>query len=162
MPFHLVVEVHESADVLQSLFRKSSPALKPRIKMLIALSKGITRVNDLAAKTGASAVSICNWKKKYHQGGLEALLQEGRGGDKRSGISAEQKQKIASKLREPKDAFRSYVEAQTWLREEMGICKEYHALNKYLKRNFGAKLKVGRKSHVKKDDAAVAVFKKPA
>lgn len=51
---------------------------------------------------------------------------------------------------------------KTWMKTELGIDKEYHAINKYLKRNFGTKLKVGRKSHVKKDDAAIAVFKKPA
>jgi transposase len=69
--------------------------------------------------------------------------------------------KIEKKLSDPKNAFTSFGQAQTWLKEEFGIAKNYHAVNKYLKRNFGAKLKVGRKSHVRKDEAAVAVFKKP-
>lgn len=38
---------------------------------------------------------------------------------------------------------------------------EYHAVNKYVKRKFGARLKVGRKSHVQKSPADEAVFKKP-
>ncbi|MBS1614904.1 MAG: hypothetical protein JST06_02165 [Bacteroidetes bacterium] len=37
----------------------------------------------------------------------------------------------------------------------------YHATKNYLKRNLGVKLKEGRRSHVKKDEAAVAVIKKP-
>jgi hypothetical protein len=38
---------------------------------------------------------------------------------------------------------------------------KYQAVNKYLKRKFGNKLKVARKSHIHKDPAAEAVFKKP-
>ncbi|MEJ0105393.1 MAG: hypothetical protein WDO19_23800 [Bacteroidota bacterium] len=37
----------------------------------------------------------------------------------------------------------------------------YHAVNKYVKRKYGARLKVSRKSHVLKSPAAEAVFKKP-
>ncbi len=36
----------------------------------------------------------------------------------------------------------------------------YHAVNKYVKRKYGARLKVSRKSHVLKSPAAEAVFKK--
>lgn len=162
MPATTPIEVIESVEDLKVALSRAAPHLRPRIKMLLAVSKGITSVGELAAKTGASTESIRTWKNKYRAGGLEVLLHEGRGGDKRSGISAEQKQKIDQKLSNPKDALRSYTEAQAWLKEELGIEKQYHALNKYLKRNFGTKLKVGRKSHVKKDEAVVAVFKKPA
>lgn len=37
---------------------------------------------------------------------------------------------------------------------------KYHAVNKYVKRKFGAKLKVARKSHIKKDEKQVEEFKK--
>jgi transposase len=89
------------------------------------------------------------------------LTADQRGGDFKSNISDEDKEKIEKKLSDPKNAFTSFAEAQAWLKSELGIDKKYHAVNKYLKRNFGAKLKVGRKSHVKKDEAAAAVFKKP-
>jgi CBS domain containing-hemolysin-like protein len=36
----------------------------------------------------------------------------------------------------------------------------YHTVNKYVKRKFGAKLKVARKSHVNKSEEAVIEFKK--
>ena len=162
MPSSISIIIQEGIDELKALHTKSAPAMKPRLKMLISLSKGITVVSELAARTGVSAATICAWKNKYRNGGLQALISEGRGGDKRSGITSDQKQKIAGKLSDPKAGLLSYGQAQAWLREELGIEKEYHALNKYLKRNWGTKLKVGRKSHVKKDEAAVAVFKKPA
>ncbi len=37
---------------------------------------------------------------------------------------------------------------------------KYITLVKYTKRHFGTKIKVARKSHVKKDEEAVATFKK--
>ena len=119
--------------------------------MLILIANGITTVSTLCAKLGISPPTLKDWKNRYRQGGIEALLSEKRGGDKRSGISTEQKQLIAEKLSNPQDAFRSYGEAQAWLKTALGIHKEYHALNKYLKRNFATQLKVGLKSHVKKD-----------
>jgi transposase len=128
--------------------------------MLTLIANGMTTVSTLCAKIGVTPPTLRDWKTRYRHGGLEALLREKRGGDKRSGISTEQKQLIAQKLSDPQDAFRSYGQAQAWLKTALGIDKEYHAVNKYLKHNFGTKLKVGRKSHVKKDQAAIAVFKK--
>jgi transposase len=162
MPATLAIEVKETLEELKAAHSKASIHLRPRLKMLLTIAKGVTAVKDIAAKTGVSAESVRIWKNKYRIAGIEGLLHEGRGGDKRSGITEEQKQKIQAKLCTPRGAFRSYKEAQAWLQNELGIEKEYHALNKYLKRNWGTKLKVGRKSHVKKDEAAVAVFKKPA
>lgn len=161
MPATFQIQVSEPAVELKARLRKTDAYLRPRITMLLYISKGVTAVSVLCTKIGISAPTLRLWKTKYRDGGLEALVLEGRGGDKRSGITPAQKQLIVAKLSNPKDALRSYKEAQTWLKEELGIAKEYHALNKYLKRNFGTKLKVGRKSHIKKDEAAVAVFKKP-
>jgi transposase len=156
------IAVSESVEELKSVLSKTTDYLKPRVRMLLHITRGLHISGGLAAKTGLSIPTILSYKKKYAAGGLEALLKESRGGDKRSGLSTDQKALIKTKLSDPKNGLRSYVEMQAWLKAELGIEKEYHALNKYLKRNFGTKLKVGRKSHVKKDEAAVAVFKKSA
>jgi transposase len=139
------IKVTESAAQLKARHRTVAVYMRPRLKMLTIIAKGITTVSSLCAKLGISSPTLKDWKTRYHHGGIEALLREGRGGDKRSGISTAQKQLIAQKLSNPQDAFRSYSEAQAWLKTELGLHKEYHALNKYLKRNFGTKLKVGRK-----------------
>ena len=153
--------VKEPVADLKELYSKAPVHLRPRYKMLILIAGGCTSSQELAAKTGASRNSIATWKQAYNAGGLNQLSNDRRGGDFISDISAADKKKIEKKLSDPKKAFTSFGEAQAWLKEELGIDKKYHAVNKYLKRNFGAKLKVGRKSHVKKDEAAVAVFKKP-
>lgn len=157
----VVVTVKESVADLKSLHIKAPLHLRPRYKMLILIAGGLTNSQGLAAKTGVSANSIGTWKRIYVQGGLDLLTTDHRGGDFKSMISAEDKKKIEDKLSDPRNGFTSFGQAQVWLKENLGIDKNYHAVNKYLKRNFGVKLKVGRKSHVKKDEAAVAVFKKP-
>lgn len=153
--------VKESIEEIKLLHSKAPIHLRSRYKMLLHILNGCTGTNALAAKTGVSSNTISIWKRRYNSGGLEQLSSDKRGGDFKSDISIEDKKKIEQKLSDPKNAFTSFGQAQAWLKEELGIDKQYHAVNKYLKRNFGAKLKVGRKSHVKKDEAAVAVFKKP-
>jgi transposase len=158
----LVITVKESIEDLKSLYSKAPVHLRARYKMLFLIAGGCYSTNELAARTGVNRNSIAIWKRRYNCGGLAQLRSDERGGDFKSEISAVDKKKIEEKISDPKDAFTSFGQAQAWLKEELGIDKQYHAVNKYLKRNFGAKLKVGRKSHVKKDEAAVAVFKKPA
>jgi transposase len=157
----VVVTVKESISDLKALYSKAPIHLRPRYKMLLLIVGGQTSSQELAAKTGVSRNSIAAWKRSYSDGGIETLTSDLRGGDFKSNISVDDKKKIEKKLSDPRKAFTSFTEAQAWLKQELGIDKNYHAVNKYLKRNFGAKLKVGRKSHVKKDEAAVAVFKKP-
>ena len=161
MATRLIITVKETEEELKALLRRASLHQRPRIKMLLNIAKGQSTSSALAAATGANTDSIANWKKKYSSGGLDAVLSDARGGDFRSGFSEDQKQKIQQKVSSPTDALTSYKQAQTWFKEELEVEKNYHAVNKYLKRNFGTKLKVGRKSHVKKDEAAIAVFKKP-
>lgn len=157
----VVLTIKESIADLKTIYSKAPVHLRPRYKMLLLMAKGQTSSQELAAKIGVSRNSIATWKRFYNEGGIDQLTSDLRGGDYKSNISADDKRKIEQKLSDPKNAFTSFAEAQAWLKSELGIDKNYHAVNKYLKRNFGAKLKVGRKSHVKKDEAAVAVFKKP-
>ena len=156
------IQIKETESELRQALSKARPYQRARVKMLLLIAAGTTAVGELAKKTKSGTASIRIWKLAYNAGGLESLLSDKRGGDKRSGISAEDKQAIKEKLSEPKGAFRSYDEARTWAKEELGIDKEYHAFNKYLKRNFGTSLKVGRKSHTKKDETATADYKKPS
>lgn len=163
MALPVKLSIQEHAEDLKKRYRKASNHQRPRLKMLLLiLSEDIDINSALAAKTGASLRSIQRWKKAYAAGGLDGLLSDKRGGDHRSSISAEAKEQLWTKLSEPKGAFTSFGQAQAWIKEYLGVEMNYHAVNKYLKRNFGAKLKVGRKSHIQKDEAAAAVFKKPA
>jgi transposase len=120
----LPIVVTEEVSLLKRLYSKADVPIRPRLKMLILLATGTPSVTLLSAKTGSHRDAILKWKKRYAAGGLDALLSDKRGGDKRSGITAEQKQKIADKLSDPGNGFRSYGEARAWLKEELGIEKQ--------------------------------------
>lgn len=157
----LTISVREKLSELRTLQRQY-PGKYKAIQMLILLKqKGLLSKDVLAAMTGASTQSIHTWRTKYRSGGIEVLLQESRGGHKKAAITDKVHQQLGKRLTNPKEGFRSFIEIQQWLEKEFGIEMEYHAVNKYVKRKFGARLKVSRKSHVQKSPADEAVFKKP-
>jgi transposase len=154
------ITVKETAEELSKLLNKSTPSVKPRIKMLLAIVNGITATSELSHKTKANRNSILNWKNIYRSSGLDGLLKEGRGGKRRGALDEQQKSKLQKRLSDPKSGFTSYKQATEWINATFGVEMNYHAVNMYLKRNFGTKLKVGRKTHINKDDSAAALFKK--
>lgn len=155
------VSVKESISELR-LYQKRFPSKFKALQMLVLIKQlGSLSKYKLASLLGSGHSSVVNWRRIYLQGGIEALLIENRGGFKKGKITAAVEKKLANRLYNPKEGFRSFVEIQQWLSQEFNIDMEYHAVNKYVKRKFGARLKVSRKSHVQKDPASEAVFKKP-
>jgi transposase len=155
-----IITVKESSEELEKLYSKSSYAVKPRLKMLLLILQGTVSTQELVSKTKANRDSIRNWKNTYLNSGIEGLLKETRGGKRPSAIKEHQKLELKQKLSERTEGFTSYIQAMDWINEKFNLDMNYQAVNKYLKRHFGTKLKVGRKSHVNKDENAAALFKK--
>ena len=155
--------VSESIKVLSGLRKDSSPTQNKRLSMLIEIRRekdiAITK-RDLAKRIGVDPNSITAWKKLYEQAGITALMADGRIGFKPSLVTAEVHKKIELKLKDPKNGIRGYVELQDWVKSTLGMDFKYITLLKYTKKYFGSKIKVARKSHVKKDAEAVTTFKK--
>ena len=155
------VIVKESVSELR-LYQKRFPSKFKALQMLITLKQqGSLSKDKLALLLGSSHSSVLNWRRIYMDKGIAALLVEHRGGFKKGKVTALAEKKLTQRLNSPKEGFRSFIEIQQWLLVEFNIDMEYHAVNKYVKRKFGARLKVGRKSHVQKSPADEAVFKKP-
>lgn len=153
--------IKESLIELRKL-QKLVPGKYKAIQMLIALKqKGALSKDNLAIMVGASDKSIQTWRSNYVSGGMDDMLKDSRGGKKPGKITVAAHKKLSERLHNPKHGFRSFIEIQQWLLKEYSIDMQYHAVNKYVKRKFGARLKVSRKSHVQKSPAAEAVFKKP-
>ena len=115
----------------------------------------------MGSQLGSSHSSVGKWRSNYIAKGIEGLLEENRRGTKKGKITPQAHKQLSSRLNNPKQGFRSFIEVQQWLHTEFGIEMDYHAVNKYIKRKFGARLKVSRKSHVLKSPADEAVFKNP-
>lgn len=158
----LQITITEDFSELKSLARTLPSHTRDRARMLYLMKHdGITNKHELGTALSVSPDTVQKWRDKYRKGGLGLLLEDRRGGARPAQITADAHEKLAERLSGPTGAFRSYIEAQEWINREFGLDMGYHAVNKYLKRRFGAKLKVARRSHVDKDPAAPAVFKKP-
>jgi transposase len=155
--------VKETEQELKALMRKQPVYLRNRLEMLLVLKKSEVPLSKeaLARILKINHNTAQKWRTKYLSGGIDALLSDGRIGFKPSIISAELHQAIEERLHSPKDAFTSYVDLMQWITENYipeGI--NYQTINSYVKRKFGAKIKVARKSHINKSELAVDSFKK--
>ena len=162
MSLALKIEVKESIPELRSLMRNSIPLISTRINMLIQLKKhdGCISRRKLAVKIGVCAASIQTWRSIYLQGGLDALISHEMKGSVSKIFGAEERNFLEQTLSDPKNGIQGYRELQKLMSERFGKKFAYVTLVEYCKRNFGAKIKVARKSHIKKDENAVSDFKK--
>jgi transposase len=157
----LNLTIKESLEDLKTIKAKQPMHLKARIQMLILLvKKGPMSKVQLGDALAVSANTAQDWRKAYQSEGIEGLLRYERGGNKPSVISAAVHKSISLRLNNPQGAFRSYTELQQWIGEKFVPGIKYTTVNEYVKRHFGAKLKVARKSHIQKDEQAGAAFLK--
>jgi transposase len=139
--------------------------MSPRIKMLIVMKQsgenGISK-RELMDAVGVCSQSIHDWRTAYNQGGIAALLFNGRKGKsgKPSVFTKEEHQRLEEKLHDPKNGLAGYVELQQWLASEFNKEVKYNTVLKYAMKHFGSSVKVARKSHVKKNEQAGDAFKK--
>jgi hypothetical protein len=109
---------------------------------------------------GLNHNSVQAYRTSYLKGGLKLLIQYEKKAGRSALISKEEHKKLEAKLKDPKNGLRGYTELQTWVETEFKKTIRYNTLLKYSIRHFQTKVKVARKSHVKKDVEAVEVFKK--
>jgi hypothetical protein len=79
---------------------------------------------------------------------------------KPSVITNEEHKAIEQKLKDPKNGIRGYNELLEWVKTTLSKDIKYITLLKYTEKNFGSKIKVARKSHAKKDETSIELFKK--
>ena len=158
----LSISVKESLKELRVILKKSAAHHSPKIRMLIEIKKSDIALSkyELANIIGVNQNSIQTWRTKYKNEGLNRLLKDGRIGFKPSIITPKAHKKIEIKLNAPEAAFTSYKQLHQWVEKHLIEGVNYNSLRHYVKRHFGAKLKVPRKSHIRKDKEAVTAFKK--
>jgi len=156
--------VQENDEELQKYLRKAScQTIKKRIKMLMVIKK---RAPEMLSKIELAKLCKCNhnsittWRRLYLSGGMDAITGHNWTGTKSKHISEEQHQQMAEKLSNPFNGLVGYKELLDWLGSEFDISMKYTTLYEYTRRNFKTKIKVARKSHVKKDEVDLTAFKK--
>ena len=157
----LQINIKESLLQLKQVLRKQPQHLRPRLQMLILMKEGKAfSKRELADALGVNHHSVQTWRTAYKKRGLSALLKFERGGFKPSVIPPKVHRAIEKRLKNPVGAFNGYEQLRSWIDEHYLPAINYHTVNKYVKRHFGATLKVARKSHIQKDEQAVKEFKK--
>jgi transposase len=155
--------IKESITELKKLQKGAIPMIANRIRVLIELKKNEKAPlskRAVADLVGVNHNSVQTWRKLYEQGGIEAVLFYQKQPGRPSDISPAEHQLIEKKLNDPKNGLRGYVELLTWMETEFKKEFKYNTVLKYSYRHFQSKIKVARKSHVNKDEEAVATFKK--
>jgi hypothetical protein len=156
------VEVKESMSDLRLLMRKSIFMIARRVNMLIQIKKHDGRISlqKLSGITGADMKSLHTWRQAYLKGGLEALLRHNRKGTVSKIFGEAERDYLSCILENPKNGVQGYTELQKRMNAHFGKDFDYVTLLEYCKRHFGTRIKVARKSHVKKDEKSVSDFKK--
>ena len=154
--------VKETKQHLQALLKKQPSSLRSRIVMLLIIKKHSSPLSkiELARLVGVNPNSIQSWRTIYLDQGIQGLLRHNKGGKRREVITPETHKAIEKRLRSSEDAFGSFKELQEWVDEHYIKGIKYVTINSYVKRHFGAKLKVARKSHINKSEQAIVDFKK--
>ncbi|QTD36478.1 helix-turn-helix domain-containing protein [Polaribacter batillariae] len=160
LPKQIIVK--ESIKELKSLQKKSKALFIPRLRMLQVIKehKEPLSKNALAKLVGVNHNSIQRWRTMYLNGGLKGLLAHKTTASAPFMFTKQEREKIYAKLSDPKSGIRGYKELLIWVEEEFGKTVKYNSLMVFCRNQFGTKIKVARKSHIKKDAKAVDTFKK--
>lgn len=154
-------QIKESDEELKSLHSKhKEERIRKRINMLRFLKESKFKTRQaLADELRVGKRTLERWINIYLNEGLGELLSPIRRNRKSSFISPQAHKALQSRLTDAQSPFTSYKEIQDWLNEEYNTDIKYNNLYYYLTKHFKTKLKIPRKSNVKKDEQAVAFFK---
>jgi len=157
-----IFPIVESIEELTRLHKKQTKSqYSKRVYWLKTLKVGQFKTRkELSDYIGISRKTQERWIKKYIDGGIDNLLSDEPKNKKSKIITAEIHKGLSDRVNDSKNPFLGYWDAQQWVEEKYGIEVKYHFLRYYLIQHFNTKLKSPRKSHYKKDKAAVDEFLK--
>ena len=156
------IEIKESLADLKNIIKKAKTHQSVlRIQCLLFLKeKRFKNRMSIADTLGVSLSSIDRWIKTYESQGIEQLLKMSSGGKRREVITKEIHEKLSQKLHDSNNPLLGFHEAVQWVEDNFNKQVKYTTLYSYIRKNFGGKLKVPRKSHYKNNPEAVEDFKK--
>lgn len=153
--------ISESTKELQKLYYNQKRVhLQKRVKALLRiLNNDDNSRQDLSNYLGVHLRTLERWMNRYKEGGLDGLLNDSPRREGSKIITSEIHKGLSKRVNDPHKSFLGYWDAQQWVKSEYNVDINYHTLRKYLIQHFGTKVKSPRKSHIKKDEKAVAFFK---
>ena len=158
-----IFRIKESEAAIKKLMKSSTPMIGKRLHSLLIFKRyensGISK-REVADQIGVNHNSVQTWRMMYIEGGVKALMSHSNTGYKLSKINPQQEKALKKKLSNPANGIAGFSELLDWFNKSFKTEINYKTFHGFVVRKFQAKVKVARKSHVKKDPAAVEAFKK--
>ena len=157
----LKIEIVESVETLSNLLKKEkNPQKKERIQALYWIKTNLAEsIGHLSSLSGKHRTTVSRWLSSYRKEGLSKMLDIYKSSGRKAAIPSEIQQILINELNE-KEGFSSYKEIKTWLYTVHDLEVSYKVVYETVRYRLKAKLKVPRRSNVKKDAEAEAEFKK--
>lgn len=156
-------KIKESESEILKLLKSSNDMIAKRLQALLIFKRnqgdGISK-RQVADEIGVNHNSIQTWRTSYITGGIKSLISHSNTGYKQSKITKEQEESLRKKLNNPSNGIVGFIELLDWFNKQHGTEINYKTFHGFVVRTFGAKVKVARKVHIKKDIEAVDTFKK--
>jgi transposase len=154
-----VPEITESVAELKSLLHNASAGYKTqRLSMLYLLRSGQAKNRTQVAELlGVHRITIGQWLAAYEAGGLEKLLVRRYPPGRVPLLCEEDRNTLRAELEKP-NGFSSYGQITQYIAQTFGVEMSYKAVYALVHDKWGAKLKVARKSHQKKNELASEAF----
>jgi transposase len=140
-----------------------SSMISKRLQALLIFKQnehqGVSK-RDVALIIGVNHNSKQTCRKSYIEGGITSLISPSKKSNIVSVITEEQESIIKDQLNTPNNGFVGFTKFLQWFNESQKTNIKHTTFYAFLVRKFNAKVKVARKSHIKKDQQAVEDFKK--
>lgn len=153
-------QITESVAELKNMLRKTSIVYqKQRLTALYLFRSGqATTRKQIAEIIGVDRKTIGYWFQTYASEGLDMLLARTYSSGRPTHLTEEQQEMLRAELNKPK-GFSSYQEIVDYIEKTFGVKMNYKAVYAMVRYKWKAKLKVPRKSHIKKNEKACEDFK---
>lgn len=153
-------EIQESESDLREMLRtEKRTRQRQRLQMLYLLKSGQATTRMKAAQMLAvNRMTVGRWLQTYEKEGIAGLLSIKTKPNRKLSIPPCILYQLKHELEKP-EGFSSYKAIQIWLDEKFSLSIPYKTVHSIIRYRLKAKLKVGRKSHVKKNQQKVDEFR---
>ena len=154
--------VTESLEELYNLRPKQmSLNNSKRLESLILYKTGgFNTLECLAKHLLINPSTLDNWLSIYRKEGIEVLLKTKKRKGKSKFITPVIHKALEDRLKDPENSFNGFWDAKQWIKESFDVDIEYQLLWHYMTHKLKAKIKIPRKSNIKKDLEARDAFLK--
>ncbi len=147
--------------MLELMRQEKRPLVQARLQALYLYKSGQgPDYVTISQQVGYERHTVGKWFSQYGQKGLAACQALEMGKKSGSRISGQALVELQAKLSNAHDYFTSYKQVQHWLQEAHGIQLSYAHVHRFVRYYLKAKLKVVRKSNLKKDAVKEEKYKK--